>query len=194
MRMIFLLFATVAGLQITAFSQSKFIRGYIVTHEKDTLKGEICDDIYLRNASIITFRNDEAGAAQNFKPTEIHSCYLSKGYFYESRIFSFSEQIPEITLIMISKTSAEDSTHSAYRSSTDTAFLRLIVYGRSKLYSWTDTDGRFHYFIETLSSGLKELVNPVTWKQKPNGNIRYKIHRTIRDTLYALASDCDKKL
>jgi hypothetical protein len=194
MKKIFLLFATVAGLQITAFSQSKFIRGYIVTHEKDTLNGEICDDIYLRNASIITFRNDETGAEQNFKPTEIQSCYLSKGYLYESRIFSFSEQIPEVYLKMISKTSAEDSTHSAWRSATDTAFLRLIVNGRSKLYSWTDSDDRMHYFIETPSSGLKELVNPVTWKQKPNGFIRYKTHPTIRDTLYSLASDCDKRL
>ena len=194
MRKIFLLFAAVAGLQITAISQSKFIRGYIVTNEKDTLRGEISDKIYMSNAQIMTFRNDETGAEQNFKPGEINSFYLSKGYFYESRIFNFSEKIPEISLMMISKTSAEDSTHSAYRSATDTAFLRLIVYGRSKLYSWTDSDERLHYFIETPSSGLKELVNPMTWKEKPNGFIRYKIHRTIRDTLYSLASDCDKKL
>jgi hypothetical protein len=194
MRKVFLLFAAIAGLQMAAISQSNFIRGYIVTHDKDTLKGEISDDIYVRNAQIMTFRYDENGPEQNFKPGEINSFFLSKGYFYESRIFSFSEQIPEVILKMISKTSAEDSTHSAYRSATGTAFLRLIVYGRSKLYSWTDSDERLHYFIETPSSGLKELVNPVTWKQKPNGFIRYKTHRTVRDTLYSLASDCDKKL
>jgi hypothetical protein len=95
---------------------------------------------------------------------------------------------------MISKTSAEDRMHSAWRSATDTAFLRLIVNGRSRLYSWTDSEERMHYFIETPSSGFKELVNPMTWKQKPNGFIRYKTGHTLRDTLYSLASDCDKKL
>jgi hypothetical protein len=59
MKKIFLLIAAVAVLQITASSQSKFIRGYIVTHEKDTLKGEISDDIYVRIAPVITFRNKE---------------------------------------------------------------------------------------------------------------------------------------
>jgi len=193
-RKFLLVFIVLVGFRVNGLSQNNYIRGYIVTHEKDTLRGEICDDFYMRNAQIMTFRNAETGAAQNFKPGQIHSFYLSKGYFYESRIFSFSEQIPEVSLKMISKTSAEDSAHSALRSATDTAFLRLIVYGRSKLYSWTDSDDRMHYFIETPSSGLKELVNPVTWKQKPNGFIRYKTHRTIRDTLYSLASDCDKRL
>lgn len=194
MRKIFFVFIAIVGFQISGLPQSTYIRGYIVTNEKDTLRGQICDHVYMSNAQIMTFRNAENGAEQNFKPGEIHSFYLSKGYFYENRIFSFYEQIPELLLMMISKTSAEDSTHSAYRSATDTAFLRLIVNGRSKLYSWTDSDGCLHHFVETPSSGLKELVNPVTWKQKPNGFIRYKTHRTIRDTLYAMASDCDKKL
>jgi len=194
MRKIFLLFAATAVLQIAAISQSNFIRGNIVTNEKDTLRGEICDKVYMSNEQIITFRIAETGPEQNFKPGEIHSFYLSKGYLYESRIFNFFERIPELSLMMISKTSAEDSTHSAYRSATDTAFLRLIVNGRSKLYSWTDSDERLHYFIETPSTGLKELVSPMTWKEKPNGFIRYKTHRTIRDTLYSLALDCEKRL
>lgn len=176
------------------FSQSKFFPGYILTLSGDTLKGELRDQGEIENAQLILFKENESEKEHFFTPTEIRAFYISNGNYYESSVFKYLAEIPIKNLELIANTSKESSNRSAYEIKTDTAFLRLVVYGNAKLYIHAEKNGNYMYFIETPSGGLKHLKDHKTYYSQKNGNIKFKTQYTIKDTLLKLTSDCQKSL
>ncbi len=176
------------------FSKDKFIPGYILTVNGDTLKGEILDRGAIINAQIVVFRENENGKEQYLTPIDISAYFISNGNYYESRIFDFYQQIPVKTLQLNANTSKESKTRSAYKIIRDTAFLRIVVKGKARLYIYTNKAGREMYFIETPYRGFKHLKDHKTYSTRKNGAIKFKTKRTILDTLQFIVSDCKEDI
>lgn len=176
------------------FSQYNFIPGYILSVKGDTLKGEVFDRGDIRNSQSVTFRENENEKEQYYSPTDINAYYISNGNYYESKIFDYYQEIPVRSLYLIVNTSKESKNRSAYEVIRDTAFLRVVVKGKAKLYLLNNMNDRLMYFVETPSGGLKQLKKDKTYSARKNGSIKFKTKNTIKDTLLLLTSDCEEDL
>ncbi|MCD4730155.1 MAG: hypothetical protein K8R74_06130, partial [Bacteroidales bacterium] len=176
------------------FSQYNFIPGYILSVKGDTLKGEVLDQGYILNSQSVTFRENENKKEQYYSPTDINAYYISNGNYYESKIFDYYQEIPARSLYLIVNTSKESENRLAYEVIRDTAFLRVIVKGKAKLYLLNNLNDRLMYFVETPSGGLKQLKKDKTYSARKNGSIKFKTKNTIKDTLLLLTSDCEEDL
>jgi hypothetical protein len=173
-----------------SFSQKDYFPGYIITLAGDTIKAQVVDQGEIQNARSLVYKLNDNKSEQRYSPSEIKAYYISNGNYFESRIFNYYAEIPVNELPSVSRAASG----SAYKIETDTAFLRVVVYGRSKLFLLNDYNGNILYFVETPSGGLNHLTNNKTYHPKGYRDIRFKTKNTVGDTLLAITSDCSKPL
>lgn len=187
---IFILLCLIFGSFNLSFSQNDYFSGFILTLAGDTVKAQLLDQGEILNARSLVYKLNDNESEQHYSPSEIKAYYISNGNYFESRIFNYYAEISVNELPSV----FGGVSGSAYKIETDTAFLQVVVYGRSKLFLLSDYNGKILYFIETPSGGLKHLTNNKTYQANGYRDIRFKTKNTIGDTLFAITSDCSKPL
>ncbi|MFC2104408.1 hypothetical protein ACFLS4_03535 [Bacteroidota bacterium] len=139
MNRVFLILAFTIGIS-SVYSQ-KFVPGYIITLENDTLHGEISNQHDLINLKECVFRND-LGKIKTYLPNDIYAYRFINGNYY------------------ISKEILENNNKKS-------VFLEYLVNGIVDLYYYPTTEGKSYYILK--DNELVELTNTKRIK-KINGN------------------------
>jgi hypothetical protein len=135
----FLLTLSALLILMCSYAQKNFLSGYIVTNQKDTLRGYIDYRNWKRNPGQIVFgkNNDQTGAA--FGPNDIAA-------------FSVADEIYESATVEIevSPTKISDlSYESEFKIQEETAFLQSLVRGKKSLYYLSNRAGIDNFYIHT---------------------------------------------
>ncbi|HET7002607.1 MAG TPA: hypothetical protein VFI33_14890, partial [Puia sp.] len=105
-------------------AQQIFDPGYIITPDRDTVKGFIKADLESDLISVVQFKQDEYSGLKKFGPTDLSGFGIGKDIYKSMRFLN----------------TAEDSV-------TETAFVKQLVKGEYNLYAYRKPD-RFFYLIE----------------------------------------------
>ncbi|MEZ5069820.1 MAG: hypothetical protein R2751_02335 [Bacteroidales bacterium] len=100
--------------------QSNFKPGYYITHQLDTVYGEIDARGDIRNARTCSFRSDKNAGVVDFKPNDILAYRFVNGKYYVSRTYRI-------------------------RGEDRPVFAEYLVNGLSDLYYFRDTDDEYYY-------------------------------------------------
>ena len=116
-----------------ASAQSNFQPGFIITNDNDTISGLVDYRGDMRSSTICTFKVDNTGNAQEYKPEEIKGYRILDSKFYISKEVNSENQ-------------------------TKMLFLEYLVNGISDLYYFRDNNGD-HYLIQNQDGEILELSN-----------------------------------
>ena len=136
-------------LTLAATAQENFQNGYIVLHQKDTVRGQIDYREWVASPRQITFLDAPAGSKATYQPGEISAFFVS-GDLYRSFRIHVSPYINGALDI-----DGEDSSAPAYDT---TGFLRLITGGKVSLYFYRDKTDIPYYFIQRQNDAPEQLV------------------------------------
>ena len=135
------------------YGQDNFKRGYIITHENDTISGWIDFRTDAQNMSVCKFKTEESGKDRSYLPGEIFGYRFDReGKFYVSRNVPINDM-------------------------QRTVFLEYLVQGIKNLYYYIDTstiENQYYYFFEDDAGNMV----PVT--KKPDEYINNKIQEDVR--------------
>src|SRR5690606_6475546 len=130
-----LIIALSACLSVPAYSQKKFLPGYVINNG-DTINGMIEYADWDRNPDKILFR-DDAGNVHSYRPGDIekfpvvNDVYVSATLDIETSPFETSKLLSSPDL----------------QFKTVNTFLRTLVNGRKNLYYYTDETKKSHFII-----------------------------------------------
>ncbi len=105
-------------------AQQIFDPGYIITLNRDTVKGFIKDDLESELISAVKFKNDEGSVLKEYGPADLLGFAISKDIYKSMKFVN----------------TAEDSV-------TETAFVKQLVKGEYNLYAYRKPD-RFFYLLQ----------------------------------------------
>jgi hypothetical protein len=115
-------------------AQTNFQPGFYITHQYDTIYGEIDNRGDLRNSRICDFRSNEKAESKSFAPGEIIAYrFTGEGKYYISKEITVKEETQEV-------------------------FLEFLVNGISNLYYYRG-EGSDRYFLESGDGTMTELTN-----------------------------------
>jgi hypothetical protein len=130
-------------------AQKNFVRGFIITLKKDTLKGNIDYREWGLNPAMIHF-TDEEGNKHTFTPDDIAGFFIPPKDHYTSIHVSLDLSSFQLKDLMEFKEP---------RSVKDTAlFLMTIVKGKASLYYLKDRNEREHFYVSKDNEPLVELL------------------------------------
>jgi hypothetical protein len=139
------------------FSQSKLMEGYIITADRDTVKGLIRHEGWTESPAKVKFKSATAELEKDFYPNEIREFYISGSReLYRGMkigILDISlEQIYSTAPSLIAKDSIQ-------------IFLQEVVSGKiARLYEFVNKAEESHFFIEK-DGELTELYNYPFYKE-----------------------------
>ena len=144
---------------LTLFSQSNFKEGYIISSEKDTVRGLIDFRSNQSNSVICRFKQSENVPEKIFHPGEIAGfMYLNEGKYYVTR----TVEIDKVIRIV---------------------FLEFLVQGLLNLYYFPE--GLGYYFFETKDGNMIST----TVKADEKLETSFKIDTRFRGILYYVFKD-----
>lgn len=167
----------------TSFSQSKLMEGYIITMEKDTVKGFIRHEGWTESPVNIQFKTKENDLEEKFSVYEINEFFiLGTGELYKSKKIG----VLNITLDQIYSTApsllAKDSIQ---------IFLQEIVSGKmARLYEFVNTAEESHFFVEKEDK-LIELYN-YPFNKEVDGKKYLLVYDEYKRQLAELTRDAEK--
>jgi hypothetical protein len=159
------LFATLFCFCITpiCLSQSKYLEGFYITWENDTIEGLIYNKTASGNFMSCTFKKEKSSKNAKFSAEEILGYGISNGKYYISkRINTKDGQIQ--------------------------AFVEFLVDGISNLYFYRDHENYF-YIIENERGEIIELDKEELTQVEGEGDVSRDTYRHIRMLKLAF-SDC----
>lgn len=132
---------------VSVFSQDNYQPGRIVTHQGDTLSGEINYQLWSFNPTSIQFKSN-AGGVTTYHPKDIKGFLLSDAQYrsYKVSYDSSSKKVQHLTSVQI----------ATYKE--ETLFLKVLMLSRYNLFELMDEGERIHYFIAD-GDKIEELVN-----------------------------------
>jgi hypothetical protein len=86
MKKILFYFFIISG--IASYAQKKFLPGYIIKLNGDTINGYIYKDLPLNNFRVCTFKADQNAQTIKFKPDEISEYRFTDGKYFVSKKIS----------------------------------------------------------------------------------------------------------
>lgn len=130
------------------YSQAKFVKGYVVLANGDSLNGLIEQRNWRKVPQQISFKPTYNAPVTIYKPIDLHSFRIKKGDWY----FTYSGYIDPSSLQSndLDFSHVPDTLH-------DTLFIRAVVLGRASLYYARDEHDRLHLFLQERGSPVKEL-------------------------------------
>lgn len=157
---------------ISAFCQSNFKDGYVITNRNDTLSGLIDFRTDHTNSLICKFKRDEKSTEKVYSPCEIAGYrFVNEGKYYVSRIVEID-------------------------SLKRTVFLEFLVQGLLNLYYFPEGNG--YYFFENKNGEMistTKMPDVITDQNRVKVDNKYKgiISYVLRDdaTLAAESSNID---
>ncbi|GAB2795446.1 hypothetical protein GCM10027275_45760 [Rhabdobacter roseus] len=156
----------------SAFGQGKYLEGYLITHQKDTIRGFVKFDDWEKSPREVTFKETLAQAPQvldiskvaSFFVTSVNEKYVSK----------------KIGLTHISDMRVYTSIPQVHTTDSTALYLQLLLDGpQAKLYKWGDEQGQKRFFVEKAGT-LQELYN-------------YQYQREVKGQIYMATLDAYKK-
>ncbi len=118
-------------LSIEGWAQRDYRKGYIVTHEQDTIYGWIDYRGDVRNAKVCSFKRTDTDKATEYSPSDIMAYRYIDSKYYVSRNISDDDAPKQV-------------------------FLEYLVNGVANLYYYRDENTNEHYYIEK-DNNIKEL-------------------------------------
>jgi len=178
-----------AFISILVSAQENYTPGYVITLNKDTLKGKINNREWNINPSAIQFQ-DTTGKTTLFKPDEI------AGFFVAPRDKFIS---CHVSLDLTSFQTQDLIDHKPQKAVKDTAvFLMVLVKGKASLYYLKDRNNREHYYVSTGNVSPMELIIRKTYIVPEVGNTNEKSHvatvELFKGQLIVLFSDCKEMM
>lgn len=131
-----------------AFGQSNYKRGYIVTNEGDTIRGEINFN-WNQKPTALSFR--EGSFVKSYSVDDVAAFRIQRGNLYIRKDVEVDVSPTAVEkLLEVGKDPMESMR----------LFLKVLQLGKANLYqSYDDNRQRFHYFLETANSeGAIELI------------------------------------
>ena len=123
---------TVFLLVINLKAQDKFMPGFIITNDSDTISGLLKNSSQIKNATECWFKISGNSGANLYLPTDIRAYRFVNGNYYISKRILYNNKYQNI-------------------------FLQYLVEGNADLFFLKDNDTE-HYFLEK-SDTIKELLN-----------------------------------
>jgi hypothetical protein len=170
------------SLASSSFAQApgNLIAGYLVTSERDTLRGFILDRNDKWSVDAISFYTSESAEARIYPVAQIAMMYLQPyDAYYYVRLVDYDTKSIEISSL---------ETNARRKLVTENVLLQLLSRGRINLFDYTDEGGKRHFFVQKDDGKTEELAY-----------IRYLANvgqiaemRFFTGTLQTLTSDCDK--
>lgn len=150
-------------ISILAFSSMLFAKnnnykpGYVILESGDTLVGYIKNKPWRKNPNSVTFtapsiNNDTL----TYRLSEIKG-FSSDEFIFVKRYVKIDQQINKINDL-------NDYSRAPFRE--DTVLLQELVGGQVNLYSYNEPKGRMHYYIDSRSTELEELLNTMYQVEK----------------------------
>jgi hypothetical protein len=125
-------FVLSALLHLQLFSQSNYLKGYVLKTETDTIYGEIENNFYYNNSKYCDFI-DEQGDELRFYPKDIYGYQFINGKHYISKTISFKND------------------------NRITVFCEYLIKGRLDIYFYQDEKLTNYYFAAKDTLPLEEL-------------------------------------
>ena len=129
------------------YSQTEFVKGYIVRSGGDTLRGFIHNSDNLWNSKSLVFKKSRKSKEEKISAGEI------SGFFIEASDELFIKRVVEIDKKPIDLNRLDNN--ATIKTETDTVFLRLLVSGKMNLYGYYDF--KRHFFVEK-DNHMEELI------------------------------------
>jgi hypothetical protein len=173
----------------SAFTQTNFVAGAIITLNSDTIKGEIDYPEWIYNPRKIVFRSKNMPNAKTYTYRDIKGFTISdKNEKYQTAIVDMDDA-PVDGHKLNSYGSIKDL-ETAPQWVRDTVFLLVDVQGRVNLFSlFQYADGKPHYFTQKNNGKIEELIYR---RGKIINRDTFSVFTlsTYKNQLQALTSDC----
>ena len=166
---------------LSVFAQKNFIDGYIVTKNKDSLRGQIDFRDWGVTPDHIVFRQGETGKADKYAAADLAAFGVNEQR-YESHtvhVFPYSGT-PE-------GLSSEDEIGAPYDT---TIFLQVLTSGKMTLWEERTPDGTNYYFISG-KSGKPEQLRVITKVFTTQGVTKIDQVDLYHNQLTYMLQDCD---
>jgi len=124
-------------------AQSKFVKGFVVSTEQDTIHGLLQEVPNLEGYNIHLKKRNKSEVAI-YTPEMISQYYLSSGTLYETNEISIDEQKTKV-------------------------FLKCHIKGSINFYTFTDINYVDYYFIKTIENNIRELIEEEKIKRDEEG-------------------------
>jgi len=129
-------------------SQPNYQMAYIVSHQGDTITGEIDYRQWDVNPKTIKFRTDTVSDPVRYSPIDIKAFVVNEDHYFGG-IFEIDKS-PYLN---------EDlTTENKSVQVTDTVFLTVLVEGTLSLFYLKDENAKEHFFIRKNDSPITELI------------------------------------
>lgn len=145
-------------------AQSNFIKGYILTSERDTLYGLIDNKDFYKNAQYCDFKKTNDDSVVRYLPNEIYGYRFLDGKFYVTRNLEIDNKRVCI-------------------------FMEYLVHGKLDIYFFQDKDNSNHFFASKDTLPITELKysNEII---DVDGRIMYKESKSYIGPLSYYTYDC----
>lgn len=145
---LFSLFLLLSLISNAAFCQSNYQEGYVLTLNKDTLRGLIDVKNWSTSPREILFFQRNFTRTRKYTVNEVTAFYAA-GEKYVARVFQVDTSSNEFSKL---------SQYSKAENRRDSAFLKVLVEGKAGLFLFKDKE-RTHFFIEDDTLKTTELLN-----------------------------------
>ena len=123
-------------ISLTSFA-SKYLPGYIVMNNQDTVRGLIEDKDWDKIFTRINFQRDANSKTETYSVSSIKSFYVSNTFYFSGVV-----QVDKNP-----RTVNDLTQEKAFEYRTDSTFVRLILSGSKSLYTYTDVNANIQYLI-----------------------------------------------
>lgn len=144
--LILLFFTLLFGFELLA--QSNYVKGYIVSIEKDTIHGEI-DDKQWDVAPLGIYFKSKAGV-QYLTAKDLYAFYVGDN-LYERHIVTVDKSAVSLKDLI-------NGTNRGDEITTDTIFLQVILKSEYSLYYFKDSNIKKHYYFQHQDNQPQELI------------------------------------
>ena len=167
-----------------ALAQKNFVKGGVITSQKDTLRGYIDDQEWVRSPSSCVFKANNNAPEQTFNASEITGFFIEKSNeLYLSKTFSIEKLSRDIN-----KTNYGSLDRYRQRSKnmqSKTVFVRPLTLGKLSLFLFTDFDNEVHFLVEENNK-----ITPLVYHHFMADNYSYDINE-FQNQLRVLCQPCE---
>ncbi len=165
---------------VATFGQSSLVAGYVITANKDTLKGFIVDRRNKWSVREISFTPSKDIAPKVYATSEIDAFFLAPyNAFYRSTVVEIDKKPREMSLL---------ETDANRTLVNERLLLQRLVNGPLVLYRYVDEADKLHFFIQKGNGPIDEL-GFVRYQASNNRLVELKMYHGM---LQNLTADCEK--
>lgn len=173
-------------------AQKNYVEGYVLTSQRDTIRGFIDDKNWSKNPDVIRFKKDiNATQVTEYKSTQLHSFYITPSNDYYISYIGKVDNSPISTNKLIEVTDDSDFLQKDH-TAIDSLFLNVLSQGSVSLYFYKDRELKDHFFFQKGTGTITELIFQKYAKIQNDGQKFVRDVRQYRGQLRETMTDCEK--